>query len=187
MELEKTLTHFTSIFLVLLMVASLFMTGCSKQAKTTVTNFQITAEEIVKLMEANEINPLLGYAVADGVFSTPSELWIATDFSSDLKNFQFYLKDSQWVAEENDCDDFARGAAFFAQLLHHNTRNKIQQTALAFGEFWYKQQNVGYHAIDFAVVRDQQLKLKVVFYEPQLKQIITLTRAEKLSCLHWRL
>lgn len=115
----------------------------------------------------------------------PTANWITNGFSQSWIGFRESL--GAWTSEENDCDDFARGAAFFAQLLHHNTEGRPKSSALAFGEFWYQQRdNRGGHAINFYVYR-VGTNMHVGFFEPQTGQGVTLTKQEIDSCYAWRL
>lgn len=124
-------------------------------------------------------------AITDSDFALPTEKWIKTTYSSALSDFLFKMRSDIPAEEDNDCDDFALAATFFAKLLHRRTKGRPEYTGLAFGEFYYIKTDVGGHAINFFVTNDNGLK--VCFYEPQTKEIIKLTEAEIKSNYYWRL
>jgi hypothetical protein len=173
----------------IVMLSLLLAVGCSKNAASSpIIESTMNTAEVLTFMESTVSSPIQGYAIADGQYAMPSEAWINGQYSLDLKAFQFELKASHWVAEANDCDDFARGAAYFSQVLHHNTPHKTV-TGLLFGEFWYyKDDGSGGHAINFSIVNDSKTKKpKIIFYEPQLQYQVTLSTNEMWNCIHWRL
>lgn len=162
-----------------------FILSCSKQTKhNTVTNFTLNSTEVWGVMSDAGFGNISNYVIRDKNYSLPSENYIKNDFAGAFRSFLFQLDSGGWRAEENDCDDFALGAAFFMNFLHHNTANKVNKTGIAFGEFFYEKDGAG-HAINVAIVREDA-KIKVIFFEPQTYSIITLTRKETESCVYWR-
>ena len=159
----------------------------NKIANNTVTDFSISSDAIVSVLASNFVANTVCYRIADANYALPSKKWFETSFSSSYANFLFQLKESKYKKEENDCDDYARSCAFFAQLLHHNTIRKLQDTGIAVGEFWYTRDIGGDHAINFFLSRDDKGAVKVFFYEPQTQQIVTLSKKELESCSFWRL
>lgn len=123
-------------------------------------------------------------SMADDDYMLPAKGWVNGEFANGWFNFKATL--GGWSEQDNDCDDFARGAAFFAQLLNHNTPRKPKPSALAFGEFWYRQDTGDLHAINFFVYRDGTA-LKVGYFEPQSCSQIVLSPKEIKSCYSWRL
>lgn len=108
--------------------------------------------------------------------------WIANDFARALVPWRNEMI-GVYAPGGADCDDFAEAAAFFAHLLFRRTPNRPKGTALGFGQFWYCKhgdQTQG-HAINAAVCRDGDT-LRLVYFEPQLAQLITLTPKEIASC-----
>jgi hypothetical protein len=118
---------------------------------------------------------------ADVAYALPSEQWLGQGFANALLKFFTELKTAKYSAEGNDCDDFARGAAWFAQLLHRRTPHNAR-TALAFGEFWYRKDSGLMHAINIALVRDPDSTYKPIFFEPQLYVVTLLSDREIQSC-----
>jgi len=166
----------------------------SNNQNNTVTSFKLSSIQVEQHLGAIGINPdYYKGVVADGHYALPTEEWVRTSFSSSFKTFKDSIIKGPWVSEENDCDDFARAAAFFAQLLHHNTQNKLSNTGLAIGEFWYTMRDrkeglaIGAHAINFILVRDKSENIRVLFFEPQISQVVELTDKEIRSCFYWRL
>lgn len=121
---------------------------------------------------------------ADMNYNLPAKEWFFSDFTRSLDSLLRFFSAKNWVAEANDCDDFARLAAALAQILHHRT-NQLQNTALAIGEFHYKDAKIGPHAINFAVVNDGGYK--IVFMEPQHGHQLFLNEEEIKSCFYWRI
>lgn len=126
-----------------------------------------------------------GWSLADRAYAMPTRQWMLGPFAEALARLQFEFGVNKWTAEDNDCDDFSRLAAAFAQVLHVNTPGHPAATALALGELWYVQDNGEGHAIVFALCGP--LPEDVLFFEPQdgtekhlsdrEKQNVTLVRA----------
>lgn len=124
-------------------------------------------------------------SIADRVYVLPTRQWVAGPFAEALRTLQFEFRVKRWTAEDNDCDDFARLAAAFAQVLHTNTPGHAPATALAFGEFGYmKQDFTGGHAINFVLTGPGPED--VLFFEPQTGQFVTLTAQEKSAVIMLR-
>lgn len=175
------------IQLLITLMLSIFLVSCSKSPPNTVTTHMMTSAEVQIFMSKANIAPLNECsAVADTAYALPAEEWLDGTFSTDLEKYQYEFKTSGWVNEENDCDDFARNAANFAQVLHHNTSNKLKNTGLLFGEFWYITSTGEGHAINFVVVMLKDAPT-LQFYEPQTHRRIVLTTSEMTSCVFWRL
>lgn len=144
----------------------------------------VFSDDMKKLLIENGFNNR-NFAITDSDFALPAEQWVKTTFSSAFLNFLFKIKADIGSEEDNDCDDFALAAVFFAKLLHHRTKNKPEYTGLAFGEYYYIKAERGAHAINFFVTNDNGLK--ILFFEPQTGKIINLTDAELKSNYFWRI
>ncbi len=120
---------------------------------------------------------LSGASIADRSYALPSKRWVVGDYFEALWAFQHALMVGKWKEEENDCDDFARMAAAFAQLLHHRTIDKDKATALAIGELWFQQAPGVGHAINIAVCGRHPDDVFV--FEPQTCKRIDLTEEQK--------
>ena len=116
-------------------------------------------------------------SIADRAYACPAKEWVTGPFSSALWRLQTELEIDRWLEEANDCDDFARVAAGFAQILHRRTPDRPPATALAFGEFWYLRTDGAGHAINLAL----HTSGAITFYEPQTRREVILTEAEKES------
>lgn len=143
-----------------------------------------------KVIDSNQLQAYLwqaGYetgtwSVADRMYAMPTREFLTGAFAAALWSFLSFFKLIQWIEEAHDCDDFARLAAGFAQILHVLTPGRPPATALAIGEFWYvRDNNQGAHAINLAVIGED-----VFAYEPQTRRIIELSDAEKKSGMHTR-
>lgn len=142
----------------------------------------------MKIIAANELEIMVavaGYApaavnrfsIVDRLYAMPTRNFIEGAFSWALKSFQAFFRVLNWSEEANDCDDFARLAAAFAQILHYLTPGRPPATALAVGELWYVQDSGDGHAINIAVCGMEPTD--VVCYEPQTRKVVTLTATER--------
>lgn len=146
----------------------------------------MTQAELIDFMSKRGAMPM-AFLAADSEYAHPTENWFYGSFASALKTLFFQLNLTLWKAEENDCDDFARLAAAFAQSLHARTKSKRPGTALAVGEFWYDRSSPDgpqAHAVNCAIVYDGDYKL--LFLEPQTQKRITLSQQEIASCSAYR-
>lgn len=168
-----------------LIVCVLLLFGCSKSGTNTITNHKLSSTEIQSILNEIGVSSYISF-FADGNYALPSENWIKEDYSLALYSYLSSFKSSQWVSEENDCDNFASMAFSFAQILHHNTPKKLDKTSLAFGEFWYVKDDNSGHAINVVIVYSNEGKYKVLFYEPQTQKTIILSKEEIKSCTFYR-
>jgi len=124
------------------------------------------------------VAPASPYAtsIADRTYALPTLNFLGGAFSTALWSFQQFFEVLRWTPEANDCDDFARIAAGFAQMLHYLTPNRPPATALAVGELWYVKDSGEGHAINVALCGPSPDG--VVFYEPQTRQLVKLTDTE---------
>jgi hypothetical protein len=180
--------NFIKLFLVTLLIIG--SVGCSSIPLTSVNyssfSDKFTQDDIVTAMHAE-----LGYDLgqryfSDKYYSIPTEKWIEQDFSKSFKKFLGSINSSKYVLEENDCDKFTLLAFTYVHILHHNTLNKIDQTGISFGEFWYYSEIFkSYHAVNVIIVKRGGIN-KVIYFDAETQKIITLTDSEKLTCLYWR-
>lgn len=152
----------------------------------------MTSELLTSTLRALGIVPYQTI-IADTQYSLPTADWIAGDFARAFRTFLNEFRIAHYVPDLNDCDDFTFAAVFFMQLLHR--RGQVEhpphrRTALAFGEFWYRRDIGGMHAINLALVRSTNNgplttdngPYAPVFFEPQTQTIVTLTQKEIQSC-----
>lgn len=132
---------------------------------------------------SQNINPNK-FVISDIEYNLPSKNWILNEFSKSFLTFLKFLNVDDYNPENNDCDDFARLAASLAQILHHRTSPAVK-TGLTVGEFWYRQDIGGGHAINFIIYLDGTPK--IMFFEPQTQKEVFLSETEKQSCSFWRL
>jgi hypothetical protein len=126
------------------------------------------------IVDAGFVVPEDKWSMADRNYAMPTRGWLEKVFGAALWSFQAFFKVLNWTDEANDCDDFARLAAAFAQILHFLTPGRPPATALAIGELWYVTDEGGGHAINIAVCGEE-----VVTYEPQTRKEVTLSEQEK--------
>lgn len=130
----------------------------------------------------NKINSIR-FVVADSEYNLPSKSWVLNEFSKSLYSCLKFLNIHDYKPSNNDCDDFSRFAAVLAQILHHRT-SPNNNTALAIGEFWYRDEKIGSHAINIIIYLDETPK--IMFYEPQTQKEVFLSESEIQSCSFWR-
>ena len=165
--------------------------GC-KPSETKVVNYPppsrtIGPADVISALAATNI-AASSLAMPDAVYLLPTLRWIEHDFSSGLYVFQTEMGVSSWVSEANDCDKFAMAASFYGKWLNYSSPNRNVSAALAVGEIYYKQGGEWSrgHAINFFVIRSVDA-LQVVFYEPQRRSVVTLTKSERESVFFWKL
>ena len=160
--------------------------GCGvKKDNNVVTSHYINFDEINFVMD--KVGAVTSNVFfADSRYAMASEDWIINGYSKALSEFLTSFKSNEWINEENDCDNFASMAFSFSQILHHNTLNKLQKTALAMGEFWYIRKEGGGHAINVFIVWQNDDNYKVIFYEPQWQKVVELTKEEIASVRYYR-
>jgi hypothetical protein len=138
----------------------------------------------VLLMTDLQVRPSDFGAVRDESYMLPSPDWFTDVFPHELKDFQFRNKQTRPVPEANDCDDYARGAAWWAQRCHTDSEGGRSQTAFAVGEFSYDDATLGRHAIIFAIVR-HAAAFRILFMEPQTGRMRDLSKTEIESCVYF--
>jgi hypothetical protein len=136
----------------------------------------LTSSQLAEALNAAGIYPTQ-WSLADRAYALPTRQWVLGAYAEALRRLQFEFAVNHWTAEDNDCDDFARLAAAFAQILHTNTAGHPAATALAVGELWYFQDGGGGHAIVFAVCGPNPED--VLLFEPQTAAEKTLSDTEK--------
>jgi hypothetical protein len=156
------------------------LAGCFKPAaKSPTTPIVISKAELQQFFDDAGIGGNI--LLADEYYAVPTLSWFSGTFVADFAAFKSAL--DPYKAESNDCDDFARCGAFFAQFLNSNTPGRPNNAALSVGEFWYQRDAGGGHAIVAGVCRvDGTTNLVLSFMEPQLPASTTLTEMESTSC-----
>jgi hypothetical protein len=163
--------------------------GVNREPPQPEAGLVLKAIELEQVMHDSHIIPWNNPALADSAYELPSEEWFTSKFPAILGDFFKDLKQTRWVSESNDCDDFSKMAAAFAHLIHNNTPNHKTGTSLAVGEFYYQingDPKQG-HAINFAVVKTKEGKVKVVFMDPQTLNVVKLSETEIQACDTWLL
>jgi len=134
----------------------------------------VTAAELENLLMENGVT-CMGH-FADSSYNVTTQSFINGTFSEAWFRLMNGLGLS-YKAESYDCDDFAKLAAAYAQILHGRTH---RDSGLAFGEFWYSRGSGGKHAINVAVVYGG--KYELLFFEPQNCKQVRLSKQEIQSC-----
>lgn len=133
-------------------------------------------------MTSNELRsqlPLLAPAYfSDTSYAKPTLRWLTEEFYRWFWERRAELGLRNW-ARKNDCDNFARAYAQYAQDAHASSVGNDDE-GLAVGEFWYHSAN-GPHAIVIAFTDEGR-----VFIEPQTGRTLILTQTEFNSCFFAR-
>jgi len=122
---------------------------------------------------------------ADSYYMFPTTKWVGGVFLDAWKETMrlIGLKPADYVPQAHDCDDYAMLCSAYCRMLHRKTAERtVDQSTVAFGEFWYQSQ-LGKHALNVFVNRDG-----LGFFEPQSDSgIIKLTNEEIASCSFCRI
>ena len=148
----------------------------------------LTGPEITQVLTDAGVATFDGYC-PDKDYSLTTKAWLVLPFARALRSFCESFNIGSWEAEINDCDDFSRTAAMFAQACHNHTSKEDptrQETALAFGEFFYTKDDGEGHAINVAIIRNDKGEHEAIFFEPQNQTVVELTQTEKESCAFFR-
>ena len=90
---------------------------------------------------------------------------------------------ASYEKDATNCNDYAWDAAGFARRLWRFDPKRTRGQAVAAGLFCYQRDDGQNHAINIFIVADADNKPALIFYEPQARQIITLSPKERSSCL----
>lgn len=118
--------------------------------------------------------PDVSYAVP----TSQAIFWFGAQFEKLLKDCGLQKWRRNW-----DCDNFATLFYAFAQAQWSLHSADDSAEALAIGEFWYRRTDNTGHAINIAVVDDDE---HLIFFEPQSQEIVKLTDQEVLSSFYRR-
>lgn len=127
------------------------------------------------------------HIAADETYVMPARAWVTQDLAGLLRRRFFELGILSPVASAHsgplgafDCDDFADGAAFFAQV---TARTGLRTPAgVVFGVVYYTRDTGGRHALNFSLTQDAG----VIFFEPQTLREVQLSPTEIASVDFWR-
>lgn len=154
--------------------------GCKKAPDSPPISVTISAAELKRVFNDEGIYGTEFFA--DARYAVPSLSWFESSFPGNW--FVFAKGMGLYKEEARDCDDYARGAAFYAQMQHAWTSDAPPRTGLAVGEFWYFRTDGLGHAILAAVCRrDGTTNLVIAFMEPQAPpRVVSLQPIEYTSC-----
>ncbi|MCB1196472.1 hypothetical protein KDK77_09825 [bacterium] len=120
-----------------------------------------------------------GVEFADSSYAVPDYDWLITEFFSYYTEFMRKFNAFEWRTS-HDCDDKARTFCVLASLAHGQKTRPAE--GIAIGEVWYYSQRLGgYHAINAAFASKKKHQPELVFIEPQVPAVISLTDQEKQS------
>lgn len=168
--------HLAVILLAVLLVS------CSREPKRP--PIVLTGLQVEELLQSEGI---FGFPViSDRAYAAPDLAWL-TDGPFAKRWSKASEELGPYNPESRDCDDFARGAAWCAQVEHSKDPDRPLGTAIAVGEFFYSTTRNTKHAILVAVCRMDGTNLAVAFFEPQSPpRFIRLDQVEYESCEFFR-
>lgn len=152
--------------------------------------YLIPPHRLVEAAGTKRIGPNV-IVFADETYTITSLVWVRDVFAPAWAESMLLLGVRDWRADSQDCDDFARFCAGYAQLVNNSTLRKMEKppaVSLAFGEFWYQQDAGGGHAINVFFHTDPTSgQLVPAFFEPQNATVVRLSSREIASCSFLRL
>jgi len=118
--------------------------------------------------------------LADDSYMVPAIQWLTAEFHPWYQSVIDAIKLPAWKSNRWDCDDFAAGYRWLAQIAH--ARHGDADAGIAVAECWYWVGGLaeGAHAINCAVVDGGRL----VYIEPQGCRLLELTPVE-LATIHF--
>lgn len=135
---------------------------------------------ILKVMAANNI-PLNKGKLFDEFYIGCPRTFVFNDINNAL--FDFTKRSGIFYEPEaSDCDNWTLMSMVCAQREYFFKRKDKRPVSILFGEFHYKKDFGGYHAINIFITPNQE----VGFFEPQDNKIVSLSKNEIASCLFWR-
>ncbi len=175
------------LFVLVCLLAATFFSSCSpkpadpmRQEVVPIGEYIFSREEVAIILLTNGISTTL--TLTDDRYVAPTLEWLEKQYSDKLTKFLFDYNLHRWTQESSDCDDISRAAAVQASILFHNSKSRPKSVGLLFGEYHYIKSALNGHAINLAIVADKGV-YKLVFYEPQVKYIISPTDQQISSSL----
>lgn len=167
-----------------LALSLIILASCSKQISSPQSIATINREDLQAFM-GGSFAPEMGYGIPESLYVCVSESWIKTDFAESFGRYLQIIKEAVPSPTTWDCHNFAEAAKTWADALYDSTPNKPKGAALGCLEFWYNRDIGGGHAINGFLVKDGK-NLKIVFFEPQTRQVVLLSKKELDNCLFYK-
>lgn len=163
------------LVLVSVILAGLAITSCKPSYPASPTYKVVSRADLEAfIVVTNHLNVRKMLVLSDEAYAVPTIEWITKSYTPQLERFLFDNELRRPSDTENDCDKFAHYGVTVGHLMHHRATVKPKGTALAIGELSYIAWDLGGHAVNLFVATDNYGELKLVFYEPQARQIIEL-------------
>ena len=143
----------------------------------------LTIEQVRKVLVDNNISFEGDNDVffVDETYACVSKSWLFKAFGPNWISVIRQYLGVKYTSQAYDCDNFARGAASWADILHVITPEH-PKSGLAIGEFVYATDDGGAHAINIVICND----LEVVFFEPQTGTEAKISIFEKCNAINIR-
>jgi hypothetical protein len=137
---------------------------------------KISNVEIYRFFNENKVYAE-NTSVADAEYSLCSERWIRDSINLKFDGFLHKMDMTKYAVNANDCDDFARAFTVFIKFEFKRAVDN-PTSSVSVGEFYYVRKVGGPHAINFIIALDENKNKVLLFYEPQLKSFLKLTKEE---------
>lgn len=160
------------------LISCLFIVGCSMVTDNPIQSYRsANSTEIENLIQSNMPTNAIRAKIVfrDTDYLIPTERWVRKDFSEKLTGFLFDYSLQFPVEGRNECDKYALYGRTVANILNAHNSNKPNM-GIAVGEFIYID-SLNAHDINVFIVSDESKKLKLIYYEPQISQIIEMTNS----------
>jgi hypothetical protein len=162
----------------IIIIICLFILGCGKISDKPIKTYRsATATEIENFIQSKMPSDAIRARLVfrDTNYLIPTEEWVRKDFSEELSSFLFDFNIRSYKEGRNECDKFSLYGRAVANILNAHNSNK-PDTGIAVGEFVYMD-GIDPHDINVFIVSDESEKLKLIYYEPQVCQIIEMTNS----------
>lgn len=136
---------------------------------------RIKAETLMQMLPGDGVIPF------DGYYSLHSREWYTTRIDKYIATLKEWGV-AEYLSESGDCDDFAIRLFQMVRDEHAREQGKVEDpSAPAFGMISYKIDEGGWHAINIAVVLDDNTPT-LIFIEPQIPpKEVELSHSERRS------
>lgn len=118
------------------------------------------------------------YAPAQS-YALPSARWIHNDFAAALYLAQQRDSLTAYSPGQWNCTNFSEHAKVVAAVCHLRTKDAPKNSALAFGVFDFVRADGSGHSVNIAVVRDREMNLGLVWFEPQECAVISTPKVKE--------
>ena len=158
------------------------LVGCSSLPSNYKFNNLDDTQVMNFIKQTNNIKTYRNSDVLDYSYKIPTKQWINEKFTPFYSDFLFKYSLNTYYEDKNNCNKYTQYALTCGHILFKNEKDSTSG-ALAIGQFRYFK-GLDRHSIIFFIVNDNG-ENKLLFYEPQIQQLITLTEEQLRLCTDW--